>query len=257
MKNKLLFLLPFFCLLLSSCFEITETYTIREDGSYNLNYDVNMPSLLEMISMVTPDSAKQVASYKIGKDTTINVESSLPDSIRKISTAEQLSMMKHTEMRLQLKPAENIFSLSFRNSGKSAAELKYFLSNFGSSIEKTNVGSLFTTTAGIKPAPNESKMEMPFGKNEYNYVIDGTTFQRTVKPDIIAAYQAADKELYDMIKSMDMKLTSTIVVNLPRPAKSVNHPKAVLSANRMQFTLTSDMLEAANNPSVLNFKITY
>ncbi len=59
------------------------------------------------------------------------------------------------------------------------------------------------------------------------------------------------------MKEMDMKMKNTIIINLPRPAISTENSKAVLSADKKQFKLVIDMIEAMAHPEYLNFKVTY
>ena len=56
---------------------------------------------------------------------------------------------------------------------------------------------------------------------------------------------------------MGLKLTNTIVINLPKPAKSVNDPKAVLSADKKQVKLSMDVFENLENPKELYLLVNY
>lgn len=256
MKIKSLLLLVLSCLFLSSCFEIEETYNLNADGSYAVNYTLDMGQLIGMASSMTPDSVKQTADYKTAKDTLINLGASMPDSVSQKMTAQEVALMKQTDMRMQMNMMQNLFKIDFSNKGKSIDELNYFLTNFGSALEKGRVGDLMKPK-GMPAEESTEEPEVPFKNKEYDYVITANSFQRKVKAEAFAAAKDKDKQVFEMMKSMNMKLSSTIVVNLPRPAKSTGNPNAVLSADKKQVKLKLDMIEAMDKPELLNFKIEY
>lgn len=254
MKIKLLLVLSVLCLFLSSCFDVEETYNLNADGSYAVNYNVNMGQLLKMVNGMTPDSVKQTATYKTAKDTLVNL-GSMPDSLKKKFTAEEMALMKQSDVRMQMNMAEGIFNIGFTNKGKSAKELSYFLHNFGELIEKAKIGNMMKP----KGVPDEAggEPDVPFKNKEYDYVVTPTSFERKVKPDVFAAVKEKDKQTFDMLKGMNMKMVSTVTVNLPRPAKSTGNPNAVLSADKKQVTLKLDLIEAMDKPELFGFKIEY
>lgn len=253
--------MPIICLFLSSCFEVEETYNLNADGSYTSQHTVNMGGLMSMAMGMMPDSTKNKPSFSEAKDTTFNMASKMPDSIRKRFSAEEYNLISNTDMNLQMKLAEGVFKVGFTNKGKSANELNYFLTNFGELMKKGKVSELIgKSLAGEQKGPAEmpgAEEDSPFSNDEFSYVINNTTFERKIKPDVIAAKQQKNEQVYKMIEGMKLKMTSTIIVNLPRPAKSIENPKAVLSADKKQFKLVIDMFEALKDPASLNFKVNY
>lgn len=256
MKNKFLFLLPILCLFLSSCFEIEETYTINENGTYAVNYNLDMSGIIGLVSKMATDSVKETPNYKLGKDTVINL-GSMPDSLKKNMSAKELGIMNSTNMHMTMKMADGIFKIGFTNTGKSIDDLKYFLSNFGSMIQKAKIGKLINTPGAEVSNESSSDKEMPFNNKEFEYIITDKSFERKIKSEVIAAQKEKNQKNYDIMKSMDIKMTSTVIINLPRPAISIGNSKAILSADKKQFKLELNMLEAINNPETLNFKINY
>lgn len=254
MKTKLLLVLSVLCLFLSSCFDVEETYNLNADGSYVVNYNINMGQLLAMANGMTPDSVKQTKEYNTAKDTLVNL-GSMPDSLKKKFTAEELAVMNQSDVRMQMNMAQGVFNIGFANKGKSAKELSYFLSNFGDLLEKAKVGDMMKPKD--VPADAGGAPEVPFKNKEYDYVVTPTSFERKVKPDVFAALREKDKQTFDMLKGMNMKMVSTVTVNLPRPAKSTGNPNAVLSADKKRVTLKLDLIEAMDKPELFNFKIAY
>ncbi len=243
----------------SSCFELEETYNINEDGSYALNYNVDMGNIIGLISRMSPDSVKATKEYNIGKDTTINFGSAMPADVKKNLNPKEIELMKQTNMRTQMNISKGVFKIGFNSQGKSIEDLKYFLSNFSQTFQKAKLNKTVMSTPRMSPdlAAGEDETEMPFKNEEFDYVITANSFERKIKPAVIAAQRAKDQKAYDMVKAMNMKMTSTIVINLPRAAKSIENPKAMLSADKKQFKLQIDMLEAIDKPEMLNFKVNY
>lgn len=254
MKTKSLLVLSVLCLFLSSCFDVEETYNLNADGSYVVNNNLNMGKLLAMANSMTPDSVKQTKEYTTAKDTLVNL-GSMPDSLKKKFTAEELAVMNHSDVRMQMDMAQGVFNIGFANKGKSAKELSYFLYNFGDLLEKAKVSDMMKPKD--VPAEANGEPEVPFKNKEYDYVVTPTSFERKVKTDVFATLKEKDKQTFEMLKAMNMEMVSTVTVNLPRPAKSVGNANAVLSADKKQFTLKLDMLEALDKPELLNFKIEY
>ena len=257
--NKLLILLPILCLFLSSCLEMEETYNLNTDGSYSVNYNLDMGGLMGLVAGMLPDSVKDAKEFKAIKDTTVNL-GTMPDSLKKNMKAEELALLQHTDMRMQMNLDESLLKIGFKNEGKSIKELDNFLSNFSGVMKKAKVADLMSKplgASGAKASGSEDNKDMPFASKEFDYVITPNSFERKIKLEVLAAKKAKDEKVYAMIKSMDLKMTSTIIINLPKPASSVDNPNAVLSADKKQFKLVINMLEAINNPAMMNFKVNY
>jgi hypothetical protein len=94
------FFLGFFALLLSSCFDITETYDFKNDGSYTVSYDFDMSGLMEMVAALVPDSVMKDKQGMELKDTVISM--SPPDSIRSTLSASEIKMLENTRMRMRM-----------------------------------------------------------------------------------------------------------------------------------------------------------
>lgn len=234
-----------------------ETYNLNTDGSYSVNYNLDMGGLMGMVSGMLPDSLKASKEFSAMKDTTINL-GSMPDSLKKNMKAEEITLLQHTDMRIQMNMDDNLFKFGFKNEGKSIKELDNFLSNFSGVMKKSKVADMLPKPLGASGAnASEDDKDMPFASKEFDYVITPNSFERKIKLEVLAAKKEKDEKVYAMIKSMDLKMTSTIIINLPKPASSVDNPNAVLSADKKQFKLVINMLEAINNPAMMNFKVNY
>jgi hypothetical protein len=264
MKNKALFILFILCFLLSSCFDIEETYNLNQDGSYSLGYNLDMGGLLDIASTMIPDSMKQSPTYKLKKDTVVQF-SSLPDSLKNRLSQQEKELLKETKMRTQMDLGAGVFKISIDTKGKSLTELSYFLANFGNVFEKSKATAMvMSPPSGAKVAESPATdafggedADLPFKNKEYDYVITANSFERKIRPEVLAASKEKNEALYTMMKGMNMKMKSTVIINLPKPATSVENSKAVLSADKRQFKLELDVMEAMAHPEMLNFKVNY
>ncbi len=258
MKLKKIILLAFFPLFFSSCFEIEETYVIKEDGSYQMSYNLDMGKVLDVFGAMIPDSVTKDKKFTTVKDTTINFANAVTDSLSKKLNNQEKTLLKQTDMRMQMDMQKNIFKISFKNEGKSPSELNYFLGNFDRLLKQTNAKDLMNAGAQLPQEKIDTENDNSlFNANEYDYVITKSTFQRKIKAELFRQNKEKKQESYDLMKGMNIKMPYTIIINLPRPATSVDHPKAILSSDKKQFKLSIDMMEVLEDPNVLNFKVNY
>lgn len=259
--KKLFFPLVLFCsLFLVACFDVQETYTLNTDGSYEVKYDMDMSGLMKMASSFTPDSVKQLDEAKDEvKDTTFNIGSAAPDSTRKKLNAEEFALLQKTDMHMQTDVPNNIMKFSIHNKGKSIEEMNYFFKNFGRLMKKSHVDRRIGNKKFQTDDSDNGDSKSPFEHNDFDYKVTATSFERKTKA-IDLSTEGEDEQLkasLKMFKAMGLKLTNTIVINLPRSAKSVNDPKAILSADKKQVKLSIDMFENLENPKELHLLINY
>lgn len=258
MKKLFFPFLLVYSLFLVSCFDVQETYTLKTDGSYEVKYDMDMSGLMKMASSFTPDSVKQSDKAKSEvKDTTFNLGSAMPDSIRKKFNAQELGLLQQTDMDMKMDMPNNIMKLSVANKGKSLDELNYFFKNFGRLMKKADIDRKIGNKNFQADNSDRGDEKSPFEHNDFDYKVTATSFERKTKAVDLDTEGEQLKASLKMFKAMGLKLTNTIVINLPKPAKSVNDPKAVLSVDKKQVKLSMDMFENLENPKELHLLVNY
>lgn len=261
MKFSRLFAITAICLLFSSCFDMKETFSLKADGSYEVDYDMNMGKMITMLMAMAPDSVSKDESFSKSRDTTMNMASLIPDSSKATLSTKEIKAIENTDMRLNMDMKEGIFQIAFHNKGNTLEELHFFISDFGSIMKKSNTKKILSGGAGDLIDTNENndnnEGSEPFANKEFDQIITPNSFERKVKPEVMAKKLDKDKKVYAMMEGMNMNIPYTITINLPRPAKSVENAKAVLSADKRQFKLELDMFEVIKNPELLNFKVAY
>lgn len=257
--KKLFFPFVLVCsLFLVSCFDVQETYTLKTDGSYEAKYEMDMSGLMKMVSSFTPDSVKQLDKAKDEvKDTTFNIGSAVPDSTKKKLTVQEFALLQKTDMHMKTDVPNDIMQFFITNKGKSLEEMNYFFENFGRLMKKSNVDRRIGNKNFQLDDSDSGDSKSPFEHNDFDYKVTATSFERKTKAVDLDTEGEQFKASLKMFKAMGLKLTNTIVINLPRPAKSVNDPKAVLSTDKKQVKLSIDMFENLESPKALHLLVNY
>ncbi|TDQ11953.1 hypothetical protein [Pedobacter metabolipauper] len=262
MKISRLLLLAIFCVLLSSCFDTTETYTLNANGSYKLSYEVNVGSLFKAFKGMVPDSLLNNPSIK-NKDTVINIAKATPDSVLKTLNKQQLRILANTNLSQKINLKEGLILIRYTSSGDNLDDMNYFVRDFNNIVKRAQIKSDIIPVGNAPQEDAESNKDkdvLPISNKEYDLIITPNSFERKIKPELMAQKIAKDKDSFAMLEGMNMKMPPipyAIIINLPRAAKSVDNPKAVLSADKKQFKLEVDMMDAIKNPEMLNFKVSY
>jgi hypothetical protein len=240
-----------------------ESYVLNADGSYTLEYSMDMGKGFSLFTSMMPDSAKQTASYTTRKDSLISFTDDMPDSIRQKLSDREYSMLTQSQMRLNMHLAEDLLRISYLNSGRTLDDLNFFIRNFGSAIRKTgkekDTFDKLAGSAGQLPAEQQSGggNAFGFGEHDFNIVVTPTTFTRSIIPEKWEAKLNEDQEANELIRKMGMTMNYTTTIRFPRSVKSVDNPDVKLSADRMQITYTVDLMESIKKPAGMNFKVEY
>lgn len=160
-------------------------------------------------------------------------------------------------MDMKMDMPNNIMKLSVANKGKSLDELNYFFKNFGRLMKKADIDRKIGNKNFQADNSDRGDEKSPFEHNDFDYKVTATSFERKTKAVDLDTEGEQLKASLKMFKAMGLTLTNTIVINLPKPAKSVNDPKAVLSADKKQVKLSMDMFENLENPKELHLLVNY
>jgi len=254
-----LILLTAVTLLFSSCLEIKETYTLLEDGAYKMEYSVDVGKAIGLFQSLSDEATADLATFK-SADTLINYSNIFSDSVKKNIDARTLSVFANTNLKLKMDVANGVFLAKINNEGKSINDLLFLLENMDDLVENGNKKVMNSFTPK-KPNEEEYPGESPALSNkDFEYIVTPTSFERRLTETAIERYKGRNMEALANILSdpeMDFNITSTVVINLPRPAKSISNKNAILSADKKQFSLTANVIKASGNPELLNFKIVY
>ena len=246
-------------LLFSSCLEIKETYTLLEDGAYTMEYSVDMGNMIGLFQSMSEEAPAELAAFKPA-DTLINYKDLLPDSVKRQTDPKTLSFFENTSLKLKMDVSQGIFFTKINNQGKSTNDLRFLLENMDNLVESANKKVMNSFTPK-KPNEEEYTGNNPALSNkDFEYIITPNSFERKLTADAIEKLKGRNMaEIENLLSDpeADFNIMSTLVINLPRPAKSIDNKNAILSADKKQFSLRVNLIKTAGNPEMLNFKIVY
>ncbi|RYG16526.1 MAG: hypothetical protein EOO07_13075 [Chitinophagaceae bacterium] len=254
-----LILLTAVTLLFSSCFETKETYTLQENGAYKMEYSVTMGNMINLFQSMDEEIAAELAALK-KNETSINYLSLLPDSVKKYYDSEALSLFSNTNLQLKIDIKNGIFDTKIISHGSSISALHSFLENYDDILrfgEENTMNALSPKETNEDAFPSHSGV---LSNKDFEYTITTTSFERKLTEDAIERYKGRNSEQIERLLSnpaMDLNIINVLTINLPRPAKSIDNKNATLSDDKKQFVLKVNLIKAAGNPQLLNFKIVY
>jgi hypothetical protein len=250
----------FLSLLLTGCLEVTQELTLNKDGSGTLASTTDMSQLVSMAMQMAGD---KFADQKMNIDTTIPFKSIL-DSVKDISPASK-ELLKNGLVHVVMKMDDNKYiinsSIPFKKISD-AAKINLAM--------QQEVNGKFLDNA-MKEAMKQSKRSDSAMMNNQqttpqlslpdNYFIltckDGVISRRV---DQVKMAMLADDEMMNQMKQMNAMgapLKSNFIINLPRPAKTLEGKNVRLSDDRKKVTIANELNDIFDDPSLFEFKVEY
>ncbi len=251
--KKLLLLISLFCaFLFMGCFETTQEITLNEDGSGTLRNTNDLGTLISLMKEMQADSKEAGKLEDEVMDTTMSLASQV-DSIAGL-TDEEKEMMKKGTMQIHMNIKENEFLTTMQFPFTSPAEINAFnqlsakvtAQALKEKINETPVGSMEGT-------PPMSSFE-DYYKSSYS---KGLIVKELDK--IKYAMADSDQYLAGMKESaaVGVRMTSTYVINLPKPAKKAEGKNIELSADKKKVTVKGSIEDFFTDPAKLEYRIEY
>ncbi len=238
---------------LTGCLEIVRNIRINENGSGTFETKIDMGEVFEMVrSMGQEQQLEEARSKQV--DSLIQIK----DIVDKATdlTAEEKKLIANGNIRVNINVDSNLFYT------------KSFVSfNAVTDIEKLNILTqrfLSNTMDQVldegkdeEPAKNESLLGATFDEYfNYTYTKNGIEKKLNKDKPLPSDTDEATKAFQEM-SDMGMDVKSTIVYNLPRPAKKVEGKNAILSEDKKKVTITSGLSDFITDPTALEFKISF
>lgn len=258
--------LLFISVMFTSCFEITEEFTLNDDGSGEYAMKMDMYKMVEMIaSMAGKDKLEGDKEFNKIQDTTILFKQSI-DTIEEFSQEEKnLFRNGSMNMRVHLKEKEMLFRFKFPYTKEGDLQKIYNLTpkamkgidfkglNKKEKEENNEEAEEESSGNGGSVTPSPQMAE----SNQYFDLITGKGFfEKRIKMEEWKNYIEADSSLKQMMPMLG-GVYVTSILHLPRPARNVSHPFAQLSADRKTVTLKFPFSDYMERPEVLNFRVEY
>ncbi|MEO6499919.1 MAG: hypothetical protein ABIN95_12925, partial [Mucilaginibacter sp.] len=209
---------------------------------------------ITVLKNLMTDSIASTPEFSMAKDTTLNFYSALPDSIKLIMSPEDIALAKTSDLSVKMDLKKSMMKVNVSHIAKDAADLEYYLKNISKISMNSQLGAI---TKNSQQAKSMGSQSLIAGQDYYTYEITPTRFRRIIDKIKFNAFVKKTQSTLVMAKAMLIDMPYKVVLNFARPVKSVNNPKAVLSADRKSVTLETDMDEIIKNPAIMNLQIDF
>ncbi len=256
------FTVPVWCLgllfLFSSCFEITEEFTITDQGSGDYAMKIDMYRMIEMISALD-DKGKleEDEDFRNLTDTTVLFNDIVAQSEK--MTEEEKRLFGPGSMRMRMLLAEKDFYFSFRFPFENSSNLTRLYQLTPGALghmdyDKLNGGENKEGKDDSFKASPSSEMA---SSNPYFEVVAGNGFfEKKLKQEEWKIHLEKDSTALKMTELMEGSFMTT-VVHLPSRVKKCDHPYAEISRDRKTVTFRFPFGDYVSKPELLSFRIEY
>jgi hypothetical protein len=248
--KKLSVLSLFATLFLAGCLETTQEISLNNDGSGTLNTTNDMSAIIGLVKQMGSKETDKIGDQAI--DTTIAL-STRADSIGNL-TPEEKNLLKKGTMHVNLNLKDEKFSTSIRFPFTSPVEIKKY-----NQLTDKVMGDVLKNQLGDSPVPGMEEMPSPTSIDDYfTLSFSKGLLVKTLNKEKYAD-AANDKYLNGMKESagMGMPMTTTYIINLPRPAKKAEGKNVKLSADKKKVTIETDIDDFFDDTAKFEFRIEY
>lgn len=251
MKKILLSFFTAISFLLTGCLETIQEITLNEDGSGVISNTNDMGALIGMAKQMGGAAEMEKAGdQKI--DTTFSLAEGI-DSIPNLSPEEKQLAGKGT-LKINMDLKEEKFSTCLFFPFNRPSEIEQLTKLSGKILSETMKGQMGgESPAGLAEMPEPNSFDNYYNLNFTNGVL--------IKELNKEKYALAESDEYlagmKQAGAMGMTMKSSLIINLPRPAKEVEGKAVKLSEDKMKVTIAVDINDFFSDPSLLEFKIKY
>ena len=239
-----------FSLTLMGCFDTVQEITIAEDGSGTMATTNDMSAVIGMAKQFGGDQMQE--ADKMVTDTIVMLDK-MADSIPGLTAGEK-ELVKKGSLGIKMNMQEEIFTTRITYPFKSVSEIaalnQLTTKVMGEMMEKQMSAAENPMAAN---APQPSSMDDYFDVNFSKGLITKTLN----KEKYVNANN--DEYLQGLLQtsSFGVPMKSSLVINLPHPAKNVTGKNVKLSADKKKITIETSIEDFFDSPDKMEFKIEY
>ncbi|GAB2689081.1 hypothetical protein GCM10027037_09720 [Mucilaginibacter koreensis] len=237
-----------------SCVDVVEHYDFKADGTCKVVYDFDMSKAVSVLMNLMSDSVAATPEFSMRKDTMLNFYSALPDSLQQHMSADEVKLAKGSNLAIKMDLKQSLMKASIVHEAKDVAELEYYLQHM------SNIASNSQLTKAVKGGQENGKFNLQqliTGQDYYVYQVTPHRFYRIIDIAKFQKFLKKTQSTLAMAKAMLIDMPYKVVLNFAKPVKKINNSKAMVSANRKQVVLETNMDEIIRNPSIMNLKIDF
>lgn len=263
MKKIAFSLLILLSLVLTSCFDVFNNITIKEDGSGEMSTRVDMGSIMGMLA-----GMGGMGEEKIKMDTSF-VLGSMVDSAEGL-TAEEKDLFRKASVAMTMDSEGGEFEMTITTPFRNLEDMN----KIREAMKKSDFLGKSLGKLGEKNSPKEEEEEMnPFkgmaiGGKEPGIPSPDEYFQLHFEKGKITRKQigekiadlAGDELLSKMKEAIDQGLPamrSVYTITLPKPVKKAEGKNVVLSDDKKTVTIENTLDELFDDPSKFEFEIEF
>jgi hypothetical protein len=253
MKKIILTFLSAGLLMLTGCLETTQEITLNKDGSGTISTTNDMGTLIGLAKNMGGGAEIEKVAVEI-IDTTFSLASHVdridnPTEEEKILLKNGTIMVKRnmkeeqvsTRMIFPFSSLKEIVAINKLNAKVSGAAMKELMTN----------SPMAGQAMGDMPEPSSFE-------DYFDLKITDDKIERSINKEKYA--KAASNEYLNGIKqasAMGIPVTSTLIINLPRPAEKVEGKNVKLSEDKMKVTVKTDIDDFFDYPEKLEFTVKF
>ena len=250
-----------FCLFASLIISFTSCETTREinlnaDGSGKVNTTIDMSSMIGMAKMAGGGKEMEEAGKK-NMDTTITLEK-MADSIPNLSPEEKALLRKGTlSFKMNLEEEKFLITTNFPfNNGGQLGQLNGLTGKLIQTAMKDKMGG--EGDGGAPQGMPDADMMGGSIDDYFTTTYGKNSIEKKLNADKYAKIED-DKGMQSMkqMAGQGMPMNTTIILNLPKPAKSTTGKNVTLSADKKQVTIKESLDDFFADGKSLEYKIEY
>ena len=250
MKKILISLFAGSAILLTSCLETTQEITLNEDGSGTYVNTNDMGKVLTIAKNMGGASTDKIPQQAV--DTSFSFAAAA-DSIPGLS-AEDKELLKKGSVHIKMSVEDEIFTTVMSFPFTTLGDISKFNRLSGKMMMESLKGKMPSEMPmGTNAMPESSSMDdyytLEFSQGELKKKLNKEKYADVEKDEFLNGMKQAG--------AMGIPVTSTFIINLPRPAEKAEGKNVKLSQDKMKVTISSTMDDFYDNPEALEFKIKY
>ena len=251
MRKLILSILTVSTFFLTGCLETVQEITLNEDGSGTYVNTNDMGKVLTVAKNMGAASTDKMPQQAI--DTSFSFALAA-DSMANLSPEEKEILKKgsvHILMNVEDEKFLTIMSFPF----STLNDIQKFNSVSGKMMMETMKSRMPAdmSSMGGQEMPETSSFDdyytLEFSKGELKKKLNKEKYANVESDEYLNGLKQAG--------AMGLPVTSTFIINLPRPAEKAEGKNVKLSEDKKKVTITSSMDDFYDNPESLEFKIKY
>ncbi|QJD98167.1 hypothetical protein HH214_20950 [Mucilaginibacter robiniae] len=213
-----------------------------------------MSKALSVLMNLMPDSVIATQAFATVKDTSMNYYNALPDSTQAKMSKEEAGLAKASNLSVIMNLKRSEMKVSISHQAASAREMEGYLQQLS---KLAGHNQLTRSDKNNERFQGFDAQQLIAGQDCYTYEVTSHKFCRIIDKTKFNNFLRKTQSTLAMARAMLIDMPYKVVLNFAKPIKKLDNPKAVLSADRRQVTLRTNMDEIIKNPNVMNLRIDF